>query len=126
MPECTRDQGMARVKSLDWITVHRAIGFDPSVSLDAADRRNIDALNAEMIAAGIRVFVCGLQPVATARSVRLMGDGGVVTEDGPPGAANGYIDGFWVLSCRDMDQALEWGHKAAWASRAAVEVRPFY
>ena len=37
-----------------------------------------------------------------------------------------HIGGFWVLEAADMDEALEWGRKAAVACRAPVEVRPFW
>ncbi|HET7871285.1 MAG TPA: hypothetical protein VFL42_02165 [Terriglobales bacterium] len=33
--------------------------------------------------------------------------------------------GFWVLKAADLNEALAWGRKAALASRASVEVRPF-
>ena len=37
-----------------------------------------------------------------------------------------HIGGFWVLEAVDLDEALEWGRKAAVACRAPVEVRPFH
>ena len=37
-----------------------------------------------------------------------------------------HIGGFWVLEAVDLDEALEWGRKAAGACRAPVEVRPFH
>jgi hypothetical protein len=36
-----------------------------------------------------------------------------------------YVDGFWVLECESLEDALEWGKKAARACRGSVEVRPF-
>jgi hypothetical protein len=37
--------------------------------------RDIDALNDEMVAAGVRIFVGGLSPASSARSVRAQPDG---------------------------------------------------
>ena len=37
-----------------------------------------------------------------------------------------HIGGFWVLEAVDLDEALEWGRRAAVACRAPVEVRPFH
>lgn len=42
------------------VAIHRPDNYDPAVSEDEAMSREIDALNDEMIAAGIRVFVGGL------------------------------------------------------------------
>lgn len=109
-----------------WITVFRPNGFDHSVSLDATARRDIDKLNDEMETAGLRIFVGGLRPTSEARSVKLCPDGTVTLGDGAYLTADCYVDGFWILSCRDIDEALAWGRKAAMACRASVEVRPFY
>jgi hypothetical protein len=51
--------------------------------------REIDALNDEMKAAGVRVFVGGLQPESRARSLRLQPAGKVLITDGPYGETKG-------------------------------------
>jgi hypothetical protein len=43
----------------------------------------IDALNDEMKAAGVRVFVGGLRPASSAKSLRARPDGVVLITDGP-------------------------------------------
>jgi hypothetical protein len=43
--------------------------FDPSVVTEAMER-DIDVLNEEMVAAGVRIFVGGLTPVREAKSLR--------------------------------------------------------
>lgn len=108
------------------ISVYRPNGFDHSTSLDAVARRSIDALNEEMNAAGAIIFVGGLRPTTAARHFTLQPDDSLVAQDGAYLAADSYIDGYWVLTCRDFNDALEWGRKAALACRASVEVRPFY
>lgn len=45
--------------------------------------RDIDALNYEMVAAGVRVLVGGLHPPSSAASLRAQPDGEVMTTDGP-------------------------------------------
>ena len=87
--------------------------------------REIDALNDEMKAAGVRVFVGGLQPESSAMSLRLQPAGKVLVTDGPYAETKEHIGGFWVLQAADLDEALAWGRKAAVACRASVEVRPF-
>ncbi len=88
--------------------------------------RDIDALNDEMKAAGVRIFVGGLQPASSATSLRAQPDGEVLITGGPYLKTKEHVGGFWVLEAADQDEALAWGRKAAVACRAPVEVRPFH
>lgn len=106
--------------------MYRPNGFDHSASLDATARQNIDNLNDEMEAAGVRVFVGGLRPTSEAKFAKLYPDGTFAFGDGRYLTSESYVDGFWILSCQDINEALEWGRKAATACKASVEVRPFY
>ncbi len=87
--------------------------------------RDIDALNDEMVAAGVRIFVGGLQPASRAKSLRSQPDGEVLLTDGPYLETKEHVGGFWVLEAADLDEALAWGRKATVACRAPVEVRAF-
>jgi hypothetical protein len=78
-----------------------------------------------MVAAGVRIFVGGLSPAGSARSLRAAPDGEVLITDGPYLETKEHIGGFWVLEAANLDGALAWGRKAAVACRAPVEVRPF-
>lgn len=106
------------------VAIHHPAGYDPSTE-DEAMHRDIDALNDEMVAAGIRTFVGGLQPPSSATALRVRPGGKLLITDGPYLETKEYIGGFWVLEASDLDEALEWGRKAAIACRAPVEVRPF-
>jgi hypothetical protein len=108
------------------VAIHHPDDYDPTVAEDEAMDRAIDALNDEMKAAGVRIFVGGLQPVGSAKSLRLGPGGTVLVTNGPYTEAKEHVGGFWVLEAADLDEALEWGRKAAIACRAPVEVRPFY
>lgn len=108
------------------VAIHHPDDYDPAVAEDAAMDRDIDALNDEMVAAGIRVFVGGLQPAQRAKSIRRQPDGRLLVTDGPYAETREHIGGFWVLEVADLDDALAWGRKAAIACRAPVEVRPFH
>ena len=87
--------------------------------------REIDVLNDEMMAAGVRIFVGGLSSVTNARSLRVQPNGKLLVSDGPYTEAKEHVLGFWVVKAADLNEALHWGRKAALASRASVEVRPF-
>ena len=107
------------------VAIHHPDDYDPSVE-DEAMHRDIDALNDEMKAAGVRIFVGGLRPAKSAKSLRLKPGGKVLVTDGPYIETKEHIGGFWVLEAASLDEALAWGRKAAIACRAPVEVRPFH
>jgi hypothetical protein len=98
--------------------------YDPSTE-DEAMPRDIDALNVEMEAARVRIFVGGLSQARSARSLRVQPAGKVLVTEGPYIRDQGALGRFWVLEAADLDEALARGRKAAVACRAPVEVRPF-
>lgn len=108
------------------VAIHHPDNYDPLAVEDDAMMNDIHALNAEMIAAGVRVFAGGLHPARRAKSLRAQPDGKVLVTDGPYLEAKEHVGGFWLLETANMDEALAWGRKAVIACRAPVEVRQFY
>ncbi|HVJ68840.1 MAG TPA: YciI family protein [Caulifigura sp.] len=109
------------------VAIHLPDDFDPvAAAKDEAMGREIDLLNEEMMSAGVRVFVGGLQPISRAKALRAQPGGKVLVTDGPYIETKEHLGGFWVLEAADLDEALEWGRKAVIACRAPVEVRPFH
>ncbi|MGH9746315.1 MAG: YciI family protein [Candidatus Acidiferrales bacterium] len=106
------------------VAIHLPDNFDPSQA-DPSVMRDIDVLNEEMAAAGVRFFAGGLSPAPRAKSLRAQPDGKVLTTDGPYLEAKEHVGGFWVLNVANQDEALAWGRKAVKACRAPVEVRRF-
>jgi hypothetical protein len=104
------------------VAIHHPDDYDPSVETEAM-ARDIDALNDEMVAAGVRIFVGGLSPARSAKSLRAQPNGKVLITDGPYTETKEHIGGFWVVEAANLDDALEWGRKAVVACRAPVEVR---
>ena len=107
------------------VAIHHPDNYDPSTEGEAMIR-DITALNKEMIAAGVRTFVGGLDAAGKAKTVRANPEGRVVVTDGPYIEAKEHIGGFWILETADIDAAVEWGRKAAKACRAPVEVRAIF
>ncbi len=106
------------------VAVQLPDNYDPALE-DEAMRDDIAALNQEMEAAGIRIFVGGLEAASSAKALRMRPDGKMLITDGPYIEAKEHIGGFWVLEAADLDEAMAWGRKAAVACRAPIEVRPF-
>ncbi|MCH9687245.1 MAG: YciI family protein [Deltaproteobacteria bacterium] len=71
------------------------------------------------------VFVGGeaLTPVHTATTVRLR-DGKVLTTDGPFAETKEQLGGYYLLDCKDLDDALAWAAKIPTAKQGSIEVRP--
>ncbi len=107
------------------VAIHHPDNYDASRE-DEAMHRDIDVLNEEMVAAGVRIFVGGLRPASSAKSLRTQPGGKVLITDGPYIESKEHIGGFWVVEAADLNEAMAWGRKAAVACRAPVEVRPFH
>lgn len=108
------------------VAIHHADDYEPSVVEDEAMSRDIDALNNEMKAAGVRVFVGGLHPAGSATSLRAQPDGEVLTTSGPYWRPRSTWAACGCWKPRSWTRRWPWGCRAAVACRAPVEVRPFH
>ncbi|WP_372665079.1 YciI family protein [Amycolatopsis kentuckyensis] len=87
--------------------------------------KKLDALNADLKAAGAWVFAGGLHPPSTATVLRA-DDGGTLVTDGPFTEGKEHLGGFTIITAPDLDAALAWGSRLADAvAPLPVEVRPF-
>jgi hypothetical protein len=78
----------------------------------------------QLVDAGAKIAGEGLQPSATATTVKIgEGDDRVVT-DGPFAETKEQLGGFYLLECADLDEALEWAKKVPLQPGGSVEVRP--
>jgi len=71
------------------------------------------------------VFIAGeaLKPVATATTVRIR-EGKTLTTDGPFAETKEQLGGFYMLECKDLDEALAWAAKIPTVKLGAIVVRP--
>jgi hypothetical protein len=106
------------------LSVYQPDGPAPPPELLETVARDLDALNAELKAAGAWVFAGGLHPPGTATVLRVR-DGEVLVTDGPFAEGKEHIGGFTIVSAPDLDAALEWGRRLARATTLPIEVRPF-
>ncbi|MBJ8348439.1 YciI family protein [Antrihabitans sp. YC2-6] len=84
----------------------------------------LDALNAEMKAAGVWVFAGALHPPNTATVLRPNGNDVLMT-DGPFAEGKEFLGGFTIIDADDLDAALDWGRRLAETIPLPIEVRPF-
>jgi hypothetical protein len=67
-----------------------------------------------------------LAPTATAKTVRFE-EGKRVLTDGPFAETKEQLAGYYILDCRDIDEAVEWASKiptACGGGTGCVEIRP--
>ena len=64
-----------------------------------------------------------LQPTATATSVRVR-DGERLVTDGPFAETKEQLGGYYLLECKDLDEAIEWAARIPGAKSGTIEIRP--
>jgi hypothetical protein len=82
-----------------------------------------EAFGREVTEAGAFLSGEGLQPTATATTVRVR-DGERILTDGPFAETREQLGGYYLLDCPDLDTAIGWAAKIPDAANGAVEVRP--
>ena len=81
-------------------------------------------LLAEMKTAGVFLANDGLAPVADAKTVRVR-NGKTMTTDGPFAKTDDQLGAYFMLDCKDVDEAISWAAKLPYAKGGgSVEVRP--
>lgn len=106
------------------LAIYQPDGPPPPAADLAKIMADVNAVNAEMRAAGAWVFSDGLHPPATATVLRARGDEVLIT-DGPYIEGKEHLGGFCIIEAADLDAALAWGRKLARAITLPIEVRAF-
>ena len=66
-----------------------------------------------------------LRPTTDATTVRVR-DGETVTSDGPFAETKEQVGGYFVVDCKDLDEAIEVAAKIPGARFGSIEVRPIW
>jgi hypothetical protein len=88
-----------------------------------ASMKQWDAFTQEAVDAGVHVGGEGLQPSATATTVRIQESGEPIVSDGPFAETKEQLGGYYLLDCEDLDDAIAWARKIPMPG-GTVEVRP--
>jgi hypothetical protein len=103
------------------------------VLLIAADESNVQesqlpqymAFAEEMTKRGVLKDGLRLRPTSDATTVRVRDDE-VLTSDGPFAETKEQIGGFYLVDCKDLDEAIEIASKIPGARTGTIEVRPVW
>jgi len=79
----------------------------------------------EMGARGVLQGGERLRPTASATTVRVR-DGEVLTSDGPFAETKEQLAGFYLVDCKDLDEAIDVASKIPGATHGSIEVRPIW
>ncbi|HEU5452916.1 MAG TPA: YciI family protein [Terriglobales bacterium] len=85
-----------------------------------------EAVLGETARRGILLGADPLEPTSTATTVRKR-DGKTVIVDGPFAETKEQLAGYYILDCKDLDEALEWATRiptACGGGAGCIEVRP--
>ncbi len=66
-----------------------------------------------------------LQPTSTATTVRV-DNGRTITTDGPFAETKEQLGGFYLVDCRDIDEAIELAARIPGARHGSIEIRPIF
>jgi hypothetical protein len=66
-----------------------------------------------------------LRPTSDATTVQVR-DGDVLTSDGPFAETKEQIGGYYLVDCKDLDEAIEVASKIPGARHGTIEVRPIW
>jgi hypothetical protein len=83
------------------------------------------AFGEEMGARGVLQGGERLRPTTDATTVRVR-DGEVLMSDGPFAETKEQMGGFYLVDCKDLDEAIEVASKIPGAAVGSVEVRPIW
>src|SRR4051794_30922860 len=79
----------------------------------------------EMGARGVLQGGERLHPTTDATTVQVR-DGKVLTSDGPFAETKEQMGGFYLVDCKDLDEAIEVASKIPGAATGSIEVRPIW
>lgn len=98
--------------------------FPPPQEIQA-DVSAWNALLKESKEAGVLISTNGVAPGSSATTVRLR-DGKTLLTDGPFAETHEQLGGYFLLDCKDLDEAIRWAEKIPTVKYGSIEVRPLW
>jgi hypothetical protein len=82
-----------------------------------------DAFTNDAIEAGVHLGGEGLAPSSTATTLRVEEGADHIISDGPFAETKEQLGGYYLLDCKDLDDAIAWAKKVPMTG-GSIEVRP--
>lgn len=79
----------------------------------------------ELSAADVLVSSSGVAPGTSATTVRVRNDKAMIT-DGPFAETHEQLGGYFLIDCKDLDEAIRWAEKIPTAKYGSIEIRPLW
>jgi len=92
---------------------------------DPASMGGYMAFGEEMTSRGVLQGGERLRPTSDATTVQVR-DGEVITADGPFAETKEQMGGFYLVDCKDLDEAVEIAARIPGAHVGSIEVRPIW
>lgn len=107
------------------ILIYSDPSLEPSYGTPAFETmmQSYGAANHAMKEAGVLISGHGLQDVDTATSLRVRGTK-TETMDGPFAETKERLGGYYIIDCKDLDDALKYAALIPTAQYGTIEVRP--
>ena len=99
--------------------------FDATPAQAEASTAGYMAFQEEAAKRGVLLGGERLRPTTDATTVRVR-DGEVLTSDGPFAETKEQVGGYYMVDCKDLDEAIEVAAKIPGASVGSIEVRPIW
>lgn len=79
----------------------------------------------EASAAGVLLGQNGVAPGSSATTLRIR-DGKQLITDGPFAETHEQMGGYFLLDCKNLDDAIQWAAKIPTAQYGSIEIRPLW
>ncbi|HEY1738251.1 MAG TPA: YciI family protein [Acidimicrobiia bacterium] len=99
--------------------------FDATPDEAAASMAEYMAFQEDAGKRGVLVGGARLRPTTDATTVRVR-NGELLTSDGPFAETKEQVGGYYLVDCKDLDEAIELAGKIPGARVGSIEVRPLW
>ena len=79
----------------------------------------------ELSASDVLISSSGVVPGTTVTTVRVRNDK-TMTTDGPFAETHEQLGGYFLVDCKDLDEAIRWAEKIPTAKYGSIEIRPLW
>jgi hypothetical protein len=79
----------------------------------------------EAAASGVMVSSGGIPDVTNVTTVRVRNDQPLIS-DGPFAETHEQLGGYFLVDCKDLDEAIRWAQKIPTAKYGSIEIRPLW